>query len=77
MKSLKDEIQSQVLDQVWRQVRDQVEGQVEDQVWGEVQSEVNTEVFLSMLKFFGIVAQRLEQGTHNPLVGGSSPSGPT
>src|SRR5579875_547651 len=29
-------------------------------------------VFLS-----GPVAQRLEQGTHNPLVGGSNPSGPT
>src|SRR4051812_12338202 len=26
---------------------------------------------------FGPVAQRLEQGTHNPLVGGSNPSGPT
>ena len=25
----------------------------------------------------GPVAQRLEQGTHNPLVGGSNPSGPT
>ena len=25
---------------------------------------------------FGPVAQRLEQGTHNPLVGGSNPSGP-
>ena len=25
----------------------------------------------------GPVAQRLEQGTHNPLVGGSKPSGPT
>ena len=24
----------------------------------------------------GPVAQRLEQGTHNPLVGGSNPSGP-
>ncbi len=26
---------------------------------------------------YGPVAQRLEQGTHNPLVGGSNPSGPT
>ena len=26
---------------------------------------------------FGPVAQRLEQRTHNPLVGGSNPSGPT
>ena len=26
---------------------------------------------------FGPVAQRLEQGTHNPLVGGSNLSGPT
>jgi hypothetical protein len=25
----------------------------------------------------GPIAQRLEQGTHNPLVGGSNPSGPT
>src|ERR1700734_4342741 len=25
----------------------------------------------------GPVAQRLEQGTHNPLAGGSNPSGPT
>ena len=27
-------------------------------------------------KKFGAVAQRLEQGTHNPLVGGSNPSSP-
>src|SRR5437588_12560244 len=27
--------------------------------------------------FSGPVAQRSEQGTHNPLVGGSNPSGPT
>jgi len=27
--------------------------------------------------FFGPVAQRLEQGTHNPLVVGSNPTGPT
>ena len=26
---------------------------------------------------FGPVAQRLEQGTHNPLVVGSNPTGPT
>jgi hypothetical protein len=29
------------------------------------------------LQIEGPVAQRLEQGTHNPLVGGSNPSGPT
>ena len=27
--------------------------------------------------FSGPVAQRLEQGTHNPLVAGSNPAGPT
>jgi hypothetical protein len=27
--------------------------------------------------YLGPVAQRLEQGTHNPLAGGSNPSGPT
>ena len=27
--------------------------------------------------FFGAVAQWLEQGTHNPLVVGSNPTGPT
>ncbi len=31
----------------------------------------------SPLYFFGPVAQRLAQGTHNPWVGGSNPSGPT
>ncbi len=30
-----------------------------------------------LLAVAGPVAQRLEQGTHNPLVGGSNPSGPT
>ena len=29
------------------------------------------------LEFRGAVAQWLEQGTHNPLVVGSSPTGPT
>ncbi len=31
----------------------------------------------SLYRLQGPVAQRLEQGTHNPLVGGSNPSGPT
>ena len=30
-----------------------------------------------MRVIWGPVAQRLEQGTHNPLAGGSNPSGPT
>ena len=30
--------------------------------------------FLERQNHFGPVAQRLEQGTHNPLVGGSNPS---
>ena len=32
---------------------------------------------VSRVRHPGPVAQRLEQGTHNPLVGGSNPSGPT
>ena len=32
---------------------------------------------LNLFKILGPVAQWLEQGTHNPLVGGSNPSGPT
>ena len=31
----------------------------------------------SYIQCFGPVAQWLEQGTHNPLVAGSSPAGPT
>ena len=31
----------------------------------------------SASEFFGPIAQRLEQTTHNRLVGGSNPSGPT
>ena len=31
----------------------------------------------SAVEFFGPIAQRLEQTTHNRLVGGSNPSGPT
>ena len=33
--------------------------------------------FATHHQFFGPVAQWLEQGTHNPLVVGSSPTGPT
>lgn len=32
---------------------------------------------LSPLFSYGLMAQRLAQGTHNPWVGGSNPSGPT
>src|SRR5262245_59539162 len=33
--------------------------------------------YTRIFREIGPVAQRLEQGTHNPLVGGSNPSGPT
>ena len=33
--------------------------------------------FSSHILQYGPVAQRLEQGTHNPLVVGSNPTGPT
>jgi hypothetical protein len=36
-----------------------------------------TYLFGAVWQVAGPVAQRLEQGTHNPLVGGSNPSGPT
>lgn len=29
------------------------------------------------MNLFGLLAQWLEQGTHNPLVAGSNPAGPT
>jgi hypothetical protein len=39
--------------------------------------EVPTHHTASNVTMEGPVAQRLEQGTHNPLAGGSNPSGPT
>ena len=45
-------------------------------MWHEKNGRPATKGFLSS-NLHGPVAQRLEQGTHNPLVVGSNPTGPT